>query len=262
VTGTTGTTGSTYESTTPGKRDEAANLAQEAGEAGKRVAGTAKEETKAVGSEARYQARRLADQVGSEVRQQAAHQQSRAAQGLRSIGDEFSSMANGTGTGSGFAADIARQAGDRVGAAAQWLDERDPRALLEEVKGFARRRPGVFIGIAVTAGVVVGRLVRALAQPSDDGSDSRAYGSYGNGNGRRVVGSGTSYGTTGTTTGTGYTTGTTGTGYTTGTTGTGYGTGTTGTGYGAGTSGTAIDADPLAGETWTEGGATTSRDGL
>jgi hypothetical protein len=102
--------------------------------------------------------------------------------------------------------------------------------------------------------VVVGRLVRALAQPSDDGSDSsRAYGSNGNGNGRRVVGSGTSYGTTGTTTGTGYTTGTTGTGY---------GTGTTGTGYGAGTSGTATDADPLAGETWTEGGATTSRDGL
>ena len=177
TTGTTGTTtsgttttrplrlgplGSTYESTTPGAREEAANLANEAGDAGRRVAETAKEETKAVGYEARRQARRLADQVGSEVRQQAATQQSRAASGLRNIGDEFSNMASGSGSGSGLAADLARQAGDRVGAAAQWLDERDPAIVLEEVKGFARRRPGVFLAIAVGAGVVVGRLTRAL----------------------------------------------------------------------------------------------------
>ena len=185
MTGTTGTTaptgtgaaGSTYDSTTPGAREEAANLANEAGDAGRRVAETAKEETKAVGDEARRQARRLADQFGSEVRQQAATQQSRAASGLRNIGDEFSSMAAGTGSGSGFAADLARQAGDRVGAAAQWLDERGPRDVVEEVKGFARRRPGVFLAIAVGAGVVVGRLTRALMTPDDD--DDRALGATG-----------------------------------------------------------------------------------
>jgi len=172
----TGTTGTTYESTsastTPGAREEAANLANEAGDATRRVAGVAKEETKAVGYEARRQARRLADQVGSEVRQQAATQQSRAAGGLRNIGDEFSHMAEGTGTGSGFAADVAREAGQRVGAVAQWLDQRDPKDLLEEVKGFARRRPGVFLAIAVGAGVIVGRLTRAIVTPSDD--DERA----------------------------------------------------------------------------------------
>ena len=172
----TGTTGTTYESTsastTPGAREEAANLANEAGDATRRVAGVAKEETKAVGYEARRQARRLADQVGSEVRQQAATQQSRAAGGLRNIGDEFSHMAEGTGTGSGFAADVAREAGQRVGAVAQWLDQRDPKDLLEEGKGFARRRPGVFLAIAVGAGVIVGRLTRAIVTPSDD--DERA----------------------------------------------------------------------------------------
>ena len=57
-------------------------------------------------------------------------------------------MAHGTGSGSGFAYDLARQAGDRFGQAARWLDDREPRDVLEEVKGFARRRPGVFIGIA------------------------------------------------------------------------------------------------------------------
>jgi len=118
------------------------------------------------------------------------------------------------------------------------------------VKGFARRRPGVFIGIAVGAGVVVGRLVRALAQPSDDDSSggSRRYATYGNGD-RASAGTrtGTSYGRTGTL----GTSGATGTG----TTVPGETTVVTGTVGGAA-------ADPLAGETWTEGGTTTSRDGL
>lgn len=234
------TAGTTYESTTPGAREEASNLASEAGDAGRRVAGVAKDESKAVGSEARRQARRLADQVGGEVRQQAAQQQSRAASGLRSLGDEFSNMASGTGSGSGLAADIARQAGDRVGAAAQWLDERDPKSILEEVKGFARRRPGVFLAIAVGAGVVVGRLTRALAQPSDDSDATRA--------GTSGIRTGTTYGTTDATLG-----------------------GTVGTAGVPGVSGsetvvtgTAGDTtvDPLTGESWAEGTPTTSRGGI
>ena len=194
---TTGTTSGPTTPTTPGARDEASNLASETGDAGRRVAGVAKDETKAVGSEARRQARRLADQVGSEVRQQAANQQSRAAGGLRNIGDEFSNMASGQGSGSGFAADIAREAGNRVGAAAQWIDDRDPRMILQEVKSFARRRPGVFLAIAVGAGVVVGRLTRALAQPSDD-SDSSRYSGAGNAGAAGIRAAVETTGTTGT----------------------------------------------------------------
>jgi hypothetical protein len=236
--------GTTSGSTTPGAREEASNLTSEAGDAGRRVAGVAKGETKAVGSEARRQARRLADQVGSEVRQQAAHQQGRAASGLRNIGDEFSNMANGSGSGSGFAADIARQAGDRVGAAAQWIDERDPRAILHEVKSFARRRPGVFLAIAVGAGVVVGRLTRALAQPSDDSDTSRSSTT-----GTAGVRTGTSYDTYGATGGTG-TLGTTGTAGVPGV-----------TGSETVVTGAAGDptVDPVTGESWAEGSPTTSR---
>jgi len=38
------------------------------------------------------------------------------------------------------------------------------------VKSFARRKPGVFIGVAALAGLAAGRLTRALAQgaPDDD----------------------------------------------------------------------------------------------
>ncbi len=79
-------------------------------------------------------------------------------------------MANGS-TQTGIAADLVRGAGERVNDAARWLDDRDPRALVEEVKGFARRRPGVFIAIAVGVGVIAGRLTRAIAS-SSEASDS------------------------------------------------------------------------------------------
>ena len=46
--------------------------------------------------------------------------------------------------------------------------DRDPESLLNEVKSYARRRPGMFIGIALVAGVVAGRLTRALAEGSAD----------------------------------------------------------------------------------------------
>lgn len=236
------TTGTTPQSTTPGAREETSNLANEAGQAGRRVAGVAKGEAKSVGYEARRQARRLADQVGSEVRQQAANQQGRAASGLRNIGDEFSNMANGSGSGSGFAADLARQAGERAGAVAQWLDERDPRSILEEVKGFARRRPGVFIAIAVGAGIVVGRLTRALAQPSDDDDETRS-----------ITAQGARTGTADASTGTGYAGGT-----------------VPAATRPAGVSGvtgsetvvTGAAGDPLADETWAEGTSTGSRGGV
>ena len=151
-------------------RDDVSTLASDASDAGRHVVGVAKDETKSVASETGRQARRLMGQVGDELRSQAATQQSRAAEGLRSVGSGFSEMAHGS-TQTGVAADIVRGAGERVNDAARWLDDRDPRALVEEVKGFARRRPGVFIAIAVGVGVIAGRLTRAIAS-SSEASDS------------------------------------------------------------------------------------------
>lgn len=153
--------------TSTGLRDDASNLASEAGSAGRRVAEVTKDETKAVASETGRQARRLADEARRELRDQAAAQQTRVAGGLRSVGGELSRMADGSPE-PGMATDVVREAGRRVDDVARWLDERDPGSLLQEVKMFARRRPGVFLAIAVGVGVVAGRLTRALATPSDD----------------------------------------------------------------------------------------------
>src|SRR4029077_10670527 len=52
--------------------------------------------------------------------------------------------------------------------AAGWLADRDPGALLDEVRSFARRKPGTYLAIALGAGVLAGRLTRGLTAPADD----------------------------------------------------------------------------------------------
>ena len=173
--------GSTGAGRSPSLVEDAASVASDAGDAGSRVVDVAKEEGKAVVEETTEQARRLADDVTIELREQAAVQQKRVASGLRSAGAQFTQMAEGSSE-PGYAADLVREAGRRADDVAQWLDARDPGSLVQEVKSFARRRPGAFLAIAVGAGVVVGRLTRALATPPDHGSAasaSRASGSVG-----------------------------------------------------------------------------------
>ncbi|WP_448002916.1 hypothetical protein [Agromyces bauzanensis] len=176
TTGNSGTTGVTSPAGPPQPdiKDEATSLAREAGAAGHQVADVAKGETKAVASETKRQARRLAHEARQELRSQAATQQARVAGGLHAVGSEFSSMADRSAE-PGMATDLVREAGQRVDRVAYWLDQRDPGSLLLEVKTFARRRPGVFLAIAVGAGVVAGRLTRALATP-DDEQDAAASG--------------------------------------------------------------------------------------
>jgi len=134
-----------------------------------RVVDTAKAEVGSVASEAKSQARMLYAQTKEELRDQAGKQQQRAAEGLRSAGDELNSLASGSPAANpGLATDLVRQASTRVNGIASWLENRDPESLLAEVKSYARRRPGMFIGVALVAGVLAGRLTRALAEGSAD----------------------------------------------------------------------------------------------
>src|SRR6185312_16754235 len=55
---------------------------------------------------------------------------------------------------------------------AGWLEQRDPGSVLDEVRDFARQRPLAFLGIALGAGVVTGRLVRGLSADTDTASST------------------------------------------------------------------------------------------
>lgn len=134
---------------------------------GGEVASTAKDEAENVAREAKYQAKDLFHQTQRELKDQAQTQQTRAASGLRAVSEELDAMTS-SAQNPGFAADLLGQASTRLSSAAGWLDARDPAALFQEVKSFARRRPGVFILGAAVLGVVAGRLTRALASNASD----------------------------------------------------------------------------------------------
>ncbi len=159
------------DSTTDIARDQAAAVGQTASEAGSRVTHTAADQATEVAAEAARQARDLAGEAGGHVRDQASVQQQKAAGQLRSVADELHEMA-AKGGHSGVATEFAHQAAERLHGAASWLEQREPADVLQAVRNFARRRPGVFLASAVAAGLAAGRLTRGMtdAARSDDNS--------------------------------------------------------------------------------------------
>jgi hypothetical protein len=140
-------------------REESATVGRSPTERAGQVANVAGEQTRQVASETRRQARNLFDQGADQLRVQAREGQQKAAGSLRDLADQFRQMCD-RNEGSGVASDLVRQASDQARDAASWLESREPGDLLNEIRSFARRRPGAFLAAATIAGVVVGRLTR------------------------------------------------------------------------------------------------------
>ncbi|MFE4197063.1 hypothetical protein ACFRJ9_14450 [Paenarthrobacter sp. NPDC056912] len=163
-------TGTADAGTVETAKQEAAGVAGAVGDAASGVVDAAKSEADNVAHEVKVNARQLLTQTKGELSDQARAQQQRVAEGLRSISDELSTMANSTENG-GVATDLVQQAAQRSSSVAQWLDGRDPGSLLDELKGFARRKPGTFLLLAAGAGVLAGRLGRGMTgNGSPDGA--------------------------------------------------------------------------------------------
>ena len=172
------------DSTLQTAKQEAGDLKDTAVSEAGHVAETAKGEAKAVASEVKYQAKDLYAQTQRELKDQAQVQQHRVAVGLRSVSDELQSM-TAHAENPGLAADLLGQVSTRLSGAASWLGDRDPSAVLAEVKSFARRKPGTFILGAAILGIVAGRLTRALAEnASDEHSEAPATAGLPAANGR------------------------------------------------------------------------------
>ena len=71
------------------------------------------------------------------------------------MGGQLKSLVDGSPQ-QGMVSDLAPQGADKVHEIAGWLENRD-----------ARRRPGVFLAVALGAGVLAGRLARGLTSDSD-----------------------------------------------------------------------------------------------
>ena len=164
----------------PSMKDKATDTAQAGKQAAGEVAQTAGDRAKDVAQETKAQARNLVGQAQDQLREQASTQQSNLVSSLRSLGDELNSMAD-RGENGGQATDLVSEAGTRAHSVASWLDDREPGQLVEELRSFARRKPGVFIFGALAAGLVAGRLTRgvvAVHQSDDDaGVETRSISS-------------------------------------------------------------------------------------
>jgi len=149
-------------------------------ESGQHVAQDVRQEAGAVVDEARRQARHVLDDARGQLQEQAGSQQDRLAGGLRTFSDQLERLASGEATPdeSGVAVDLAREVASRVAGAASWLESRNTAEILDDVRSFARRRPGTFLLVAAGAGLVVGRLARSLKD-----APSQPQSTYQGGNG-------------------------------------------------------------------------------
>jgi len=154
---------SSGQSTKDVAQDEAKNVGQTAAQAGSQVASTAADQAKEVAQVTQRQAQDLLDQGRSQLREQAVTQQQKAADGLSSLASQLRGMADGTGDGApGPARDLVTQASGKLEEFGSWLQNREPAELLDEVRAFARRKPGAFLLGAAVAGVLAGRLTTGI----------------------------------------------------------------------------------------------------
>lgn len=170
ATSESGSTGAPQQDPKDVAQGKAHDVASNAKQSGGQLASTAKEEAGDVAAEAKAQARDLAAQAQEEFASQASRQHERATSALHDIASELGSMADNADT-PGAATDVVRQAADRVSSAAGWLESRQTGELLDDVKDFARQRPGAFLAAAAAVGFVAGRLTRGL---TDDAPNAGA----------------------------------------------------------------------------------------
>jgi hypothetical protein len=152
--------------------EKASGVVQDTKDSTTRVASTAKDETRRVAVEAKQQAQNLFQQVRGQLTEQSTAQQHRAAEGLRTMAEQLDSMARGSEQ-SGVLKDLTQQAAERAQAAAGWLEAREPGDIIDEVRRYARSKPGVFLAAAGTLGFVGGRLTRGISGDSAGGKSPK-----------------------------------------------------------------------------------------
>jgi hypothetical protein len=156
-------------------KDEAREVASTAADRGGEVAQTAADQAKHVAAHAQREARDLLYEGRQQLESQAKDGQRKAAESLHQLAGQLERMAEQTDS-PGLAGDVARQVSDRTRSVADWLEHREPGDLLDEVRRFARRRPGTFLVGAAVAGALVGRLTRGVVaqQKEENSSNGRA----------------------------------------------------------------------------------------
>jgi len=149
-------------------KGRAAEVTSHAQDAAHEVAGTAAEQAQNVKEETVRQARNLVSEASTQLSAQAGTQTQRLTGNLRDLGYELRQMAD-SGSG-GTASELVYQASDRVHQVAGFLEGREPSEILDDVRAFARRRPGAFLAGAAVLGMIAGRVGRGVKDAAEQDS--------------------------------------------------------------------------------------------
>jgi hypothetical protein len=151
----------------------AADVGGHATEAAHDVASTAADQAQNVKQETVRQARNLVSEATGQLSSQAGSQTRRISGNLRDLGNELHQMA-GAGADGGTASELAHQAAERAHQLAGYLEGREPTEILEDLRSYARRRPGAFLAGAAALGLVAGRVGRGVKDAGPTPSSGRA----------------------------------------------------------------------------------------
>ena len=155
-------------------QQEAKHLKDATAGATKQVASTAMEQAGQVAGTAKDQASQLLGQARGQLTEQVSAQRDQATGGLRSLAEELETMAERSEQ-QGMATQLARQGSDLARQVADYLEQRQPSDLVEELRNIARQRPGAFLAGAAVTGMAVGRLTRGAVSSASGGSGGDSY---------------------------------------------------------------------------------------
>lgn len=166
-------------STTEAAKEKAAEVAASAKHNAGQVTDQAREQAAEVMSSATDHLGHVVGTAREELRNRASTEATNLGQRLGEIAEELRAMGQASAEHGGVAATAVSGVADQVDRGARRLSEGDLDTALDDLKRFARNRPGTFLLGAMGAGFAVGRLLRhadlkeighAAKPAGDDGS--------------------------------------------------------------------------------------------
>ncbi|MFE1755722.1 hypothetical protein ACFW88_35180 [Streptomyces anandii] len=116
----------------------------------------------------RQQAGSVVQDLRSRAVDEAEGQTRRAAGVLRQWAQDLSELAE-KAEGDSPARSVVAQVADRGHRAADYVDRQGAEGIIGDLQSFARRRPGLFLGGALAAGLIVGRLGKVAGKAAQSG---------------------------------------------------------------------------------------------
>lgn len=138
-----------------------------------RVADEAPAQAARVVDDARTQISAATRRTLSDLQTQAEGQTEQAARGLRGLAMQADALAAGKPDEAGNLGDLAQAISQHASSLAERLDTGGVQGVADDASRFGRQHPWAFLGIALGAGFVAGRLVRASAAVASDNASNR-----------------------------------------------------------------------------------------